>query len=78
MLATENGDCQSAIEQGSRALRAFDSLGTVDSAAKAATVLGAAYRYLGDSAQAIRYLEVAAAIALRSAGHLRKGRHWRR
>jgi predicted ATPase/DNA-binding CsgD family transcriptional regulator/DNA-binding transcriptional regulator YiaG/Tfp pilus assembly protein PilF len=61
VLATENGDYRSAIEQASRALRAFGSLGTVDSAAKAATVLGAAYRYLGDHAEACRHLEVAVA-----------------
>jgi predicted ATPase/DNA-binding CsgD family transcriptional regulator/DNA-binding XRE family transcriptional regulator len=64
VLATENGDYQSAIDQASRALQAFGSLGTTESAesaAKAATVLGAAYRYLGQHAQACRHLELAVA-----------------
>jgi predicted ATPase/DNA-binding CsgD family transcriptional regulator/DNA-binding XRE family transcriptional regulator len=61
VLATENGDYRSAIEQASLALRAFNSLGAVDLAAKAATVLGAAHRYLGDHAEACRHFELAVA-----------------
>jgi len=61
VLATENGDYRSAIEQASRALRAFNSLGALDLAAKAATVLGAAHRYLGDHAEACRHFELAVA-----------------
>lgn len=61
VLATENGDYRSAIEQARRALRAFGSLGAVDLAAKAATVLGSAHRYLGDQAEACHYFELAVA-----------------
>ena len=61
MLAAENGDYQPAIELAARALRVFDSLGAVAAAAQAATVLGAAYRYQGEHAAALRYLELAVA-----------------
>jgi predicted ATPase/DNA-binding CsgD family transcriptional regulator len=61
VLATENGDYSSAITQAGRALRAFNSLGSGDLAAKAATVLGSAHRYLGDHAEACRYFEQAVA-----------------
>jgi predicted ATPase/DNA-binding CsgD family transcriptional regulator/DNA-binding XRE family transcriptional regulator len=59
LLATESGDYRPAIEHASRALRVFGSLGAADSAIGAATVLGAAYRYLGDHAAAQRYLDMA-------------------
>jgi non-specific serine/threonine protein kinase len=61
VLATENGDYRVAIEQGSQALRAFNALGAADLAARAATVLGSAHRYLGDHAVACRHLELAVA-----------------
>lgn len=59
VLAVENGDYQAAMEYSSRALRIFDSLGAADDAIRAATVLGAAHRYLGDYPEAKRYLEMA-------------------
>ena len=65
VLATENGDYQTAIEHASRALRIFNALGAADAAIRAVTVLGAAYRYVGDSRAAERYLEMAV-------------QHWRR
>ena len=60
-LAAENGDYRPAIEQASRALRAFDAAGADDLAAKAATVLGSAYRYVGNHGQARRHFELAVA-----------------
>jgi predicted ATPase/DNA-binding CsgD family transcriptional regulator len=65
VLATENGDYRPAIEHASRALRVFSALGAADAATRAATVLGAAYRYLGDYQAAQRYLGLAV-------------RHWRK
>jgi non-specific serine/threonine protein kinase len=64
VLAVENGDYRAAIEYASRALRIFNSLGAADAAIRAATVLGAAHRYLGDYPAAQRYLNMAV-------------RHWR-
>lgn len=61
LLATENGDHRPAIEQAARALQVFASLGDLAAAAQAATVLGAAHRYLGEHAAALRYLELAVA-----------------
>jgi len=55
VLATENGDYQAAIEYASRAVRIFNSLGADDGAVRVATVLGAAYGYLGDYPAATRY-----------------------
>jgi predicted ATPase/DNA-binding CsgD family transcriptional regulator/DNA-binding XRE family transcriptional regulator len=59
VLAVENGDYRSAIEYASQALRVFNSLGAADAAIGAATVLGAAYRYLSDYPAAKHYLEMA-------------------
>jgi predicted ATPase/DNA-binding CsgD family transcriptional regulator/DNA-binding XRE family transcriptional regulator len=71
LLATESGDYRPAIEHASRALRVFGSLGAVDSATGAATVLGAAYRYLGDYTAAQRYLGMAVK-HYRERGNVRK------
>jgi predicted ATPase/DNA-binding XRE family transcriptional regulator len=59
LLAAENGDYRPAIEQATQALRVFDSLGDGLAAAQATTVIGAAYRYLGEHGTAQRYLELA-------------------
>jgi predicted ATPase/DNA-binding CsgD family transcriptional regulator/DNA-binding XRE family transcriptional regulator len=59
LLAVESGDYRPAIAHASRALRVFGSLGADDSAIGAATVLGAAHRYLGDHVAAQRYLNMA-------------------
>lgn len=59
VLSNENGDYQPAIEYASRALRIFNALGADDNAVDAATALGAAYRYLGDSPAATRYFSMA-------------------
>jgi DNA-binding CsgD family transcriptional regulator/Tfp pilus assembly protein PilF len=64
VLATESGDYRPAIEHASRALRVFNSLGRADAAVRAANVLGAAYRYLGDFPAARRYFDMSV-------------RHWR-
>ena len=60
VLAVENGDYAGAVEQAGRALRTCDELGLAASAARAATVLGAAHRYLGEHEPAVRYFEAAA------------------
>jgi predicted ATPase/DNA-binding NarL/FixJ family response regulator/DNA-binding XRE family transcriptional regulator len=60
VLAVENGDYAGAVEQAGRALRTFSELGLPAPAARAATALGAAYRYLGDHESAVRYFETAA------------------
>ena len=65
VLATESGDYRPAIEHASRALRVFNALGAADAAIRAVTVLGAAYRYVGDDPAAKRYMEMAV-------------QHWRR
>jgi predicted ATPase/DNA-binding CsgD family transcriptional regulator len=57
VLAAENGDYRAAVEQGSAALVLFDALGSAEPAAFAATVLGSAHRYLGDTAAARRLFE---------------------
>ncbi|HEY2443029.1 MAG TPA: tetratricopeptide repeat protein [Streptosporangiaceae bacterium] len=54
ILAAENGDYAEAIRQGQLALGIFEQLGLPDRTALAATVLGSAHRYLGDSAAARR------------------------
>jgi predicted ATPase/DNA-binding CsgD family transcriptional regulator/DNA-binding XRE family transcriptional regulator len=71
LLAAESGDYRPAIEHASRALRVFGSLGADDSAIGAATVLGAALRYLGDYAAALRYLDMAVK-HYRARGNVRK------
>jgi non-specific serine/threonine protein kinase len=65
VLAVESGDYAGAVEQAGRALRAFDQSGSIHSAARAATVLGSAHRYLGNHQSAGRYFELASS-------------HWRR
>lgn len=48
LLASDSGDYRPAIEQAARAQRVFDALGDRAAAARAATVIGAAHRYLGE------------------------------
>jgi predicted ATPase/DNA-binding CsgD family transcriptional regulator/predicted negative regulator of RcsB-dependent stress response len=48
VLAAENGDYPEAVRLARIALNIFDSLGMRERSAFAATVLGSAYRYLGD------------------------------
>ncbi len=48
LLAAENGDYGEAVRQARRALRILEPLGVPERTATAATVLGSAYRYLGD------------------------------
>ena len=54
VLAAENGDYAEAVRQARLALRILEPLGVPDRTATAATVLGSAYRYLGDLAAARR------------------------
>jgi non-specific serine/threonine protein kinase len=54
VLAAENGDYGEAVRQARLALRILEPLGVPDRTATAATVLGSAYRYLGDRAAARR------------------------
>jgi predicted ATPase/DNA-binding CsgD family transcriptional regulator/DNA-binding XRE family transcriptional regulator len=54
LLAAENGDYGEAVRQARLALRILEPLGAPDRTATAATVLGSAYRYLGDLAAARR------------------------
>ena len=54
LLAAENGDYDEAVRQARLALRILEPLGVPDRTATAATVLGSAYRYLGDLAAARR------------------------
>jgi predicted ATPase/DNA-binding CsgD family transcriptional regulator len=54
VLATENGDYPEAVRLGTSALRILEPLGVPARTAAAATVLGSAYRYLGDRAAARR------------------------
>jgi predicted ATPase/DNA-binding CsgD family transcriptional regulator/DNA-binding XRE family transcriptional regulator len=54
LLAAENGDYSEAVRQARLALRILEPLGAPDRTATAATVLGSAYRYLGDLAAARR------------------------
>ena len=54
LLAAENGDYGEAVRQARLALRILEPLGVPDRTATAATVLGSAYRYLGDLAAARR------------------------
>jgi predicted ATPase/DNA-binding CsgD family transcriptional regulator len=52
LLAAESGDYAEAIERARRAMAICEALGLADRTAHAATVLGAAQRYLGDRAGA--------------------------
>jgi predicted ATPase/DNA-binding NarL/FixJ family response regulator/DNA-binding XRE family transcriptional regulator len=54
LLAAENGDYGEAVRQARLALRILEPLGAPERTATAATVLGSAYRYLGDRAAARR------------------------
>jgi predicted ATPase/DNA-binding CsgD family transcriptional regulator len=65
VLAVENGDYAEAIDQAGQALDTFLELGGPVSAARAATVLGSAHRYLGDDKAAAGQFEDAVG-------------HWRR
>ena len=65
VLAAENGDYGEAVRQARLALRILEPLGVPDRTATAATVLGAAYRYLGDRPAARR--SFATAMELRAA-----------
>jgi non-specific serine/threonine protein kinase len=57
ILAAENGDYREAIRQGQLSLAIFEQLDLPARTALAATVLGSAHRYLGDSAAARRSFE---------------------
>jgi predicted ATPase/DNA-binding CsgD family transcriptional regulator/DNA-binding XRE family transcriptional regulator len=57
VLATENGDYREAVRLATTALSIFDSLGLRERSAFAATVLGAAQRYLGQRDAARRCFE---------------------
>jgi predicted ATPase/DNA-binding CsgD family transcriptional regulator/DNA-binding XRE family transcriptional regulator len=57
ILAAENGDYREAIRQGRLALGIFERLDMPDRTALAATVLGSAYRSVGDAAGARRGFE---------------------
>ena len=59
LLAAENGDYGEAVRQARLALRILEPLGAPDRTATAATVLGSAYRYLGDLAAARRSFAMA-------------------
>ena len=59
VLAAENGDYAGAVRQARRALRILEPLGLRERTAFAATVLGSAYRYLGDRAAARRSFQMA-------------------
>ncbi len=54
VLAAENGDYREAVRQARLALRILEPLGVPERTATAATVLGSAYRYLGDRPAARR------------------------
>jgi non-specific serine/threonine protein kinase len=71
VLAAENGDYAAAIRQGQRALAVFEPLGQREPMAHAATVVGAAHRYLGDRPAARRSFQ--AAMDLRAAAGDRRG-----
>ncbi|HEY3733884.1 MAG TPA: tetratricopeptide repeat protein [Streptosporangiaceae bacterium] len=71
ILAAENGDYAEAIRQGQLALGIFEQLGLPERTALAATVLGSAHRYLGDSAAARRCF--GRAMALRAGSGDRHG-----
>ncbi|HEV2639139.1 MAG TPA: LuxR C-terminal-related transcriptional regulator [Actinocrinis sp.] len=57
VLAVESGDYAEAAGQAAIALRIFESHGEIERAALAATVLGSAHRYLGESAAAREFFE---------------------
>jgi non-specific serine/threonine protein kinase len=59
VLAAENGDYPEAVRLARIALGIFDTLGLRERSAFAATVLGSAYRYLGDRDAASRCFETA-------------------
>jgi predicted ATPase/DNA-binding CsgD family transcriptional regulator/DNA-binding XRE family transcriptional regulator len=54
ILATENGDYHEAVRQARLALRILEPLGVPERTANIVNVLGSAYRYLGDRAEARR------------------------
>ncbi len=59
VLAAENGDYLEAVRLAKTALGIFDALGLPERSAFAATVLGSAYRYLGDRDAAGRCFQAA-------------------
>src|SRR5215813_946832 len=59
VLAAENGDYPEAVRLAKIALGIFDALGLPERSAFAATVLGSAYRYLGDRDAAGRCFQAA-------------------
>jgi predicted ATPase/DNA-binding CsgD family transcriptional regulator/DNA-binding XRE family transcriptional regulator len=59
VLAAENGDYPEAVRLAKTALGIFDTLGLRERSAFAATVLGSAYRYLGDRVGAARCFQTA-------------------
>jgi DNA-binding CsgD family transcriptional regulator len=59
VLAAENGDYPEAVRLATIALGIFDALGLLERSAFAATVLGSAYRYLGDRDAAGRCFQAA-------------------
>jgi non-specific serine/threonine protein kinase len=59
VLAVEGGDYAAAVEHAGRALGGFERLADTDGAARAATALGSAHRYLGEHDAARHYFELA-------------------
>jgi predicted ATPase/DNA-binding CsgD family transcriptional regulator len=59
VLAVEGGDYLTAIDAANVALREFEALGDIDGAARAATALGSAERYLGRSDTAKWWFQLA-------------------
>jgi DNA-binding CsgD family transcriptional regulator len=57
VLAVESGDYPEAAGRAAIALRIFETHGEIERAALAATVLGSAHRYLGESAAAREFFE---------------------
>jgi predicted ATPase/DNA-binding CsgD family transcriptional regulator len=59
VLAVESGDYVAAVEQATRALAGFELMADRDGAARAATALGSAERYIGRQTCARHYFELA-------------------
>jgi predicted ATPase/DNA-binding CsgD family transcriptional regulator len=59
VLAVESGDYGAAVEQATGALAGFEACSDRDGAARAATALGSAERYLGRQTSARHYFELA-------------------
>ena len=59
VLAVESGDYATAVEYASLAYDGFERLCDTDGAARAATALGSAQRYLGNQASARQHFELA-------------------